>query len=144
MKKILVCLDDSPRAPSVLAAASELALRFGAKLILFRAVSIAPIPEDFQTDEASYGELLERRGREQVNALAHYVDPGLVERIHVEIGIPSEAICKVAREDDVDCIVIGSHGYGTLERMLGTTAAKVVNHADRSVIVVRAGERLAA
>ena len=36
-----------------------------------------------------------------------------------------------------DLIVIGSHGYGAIDRVLGTTAAKVVNHADRTVLVVR-------
>ena len=39
-------------------------------------------------------------------------------------------------------IVIGSHGYGGLERLLGTTAARVVNHADRAVLVVRSPELL--
>jgi nucleotide-binding universal stress UspA family protein len=31
----------------------------------------------------------------------------------------------------------GSHGSGGLDRILGTTAAKVVDHADRNVRVVR-------
>ena len=35
----------------------------------------------------------------------------------------------------------GSFKYAALI-MLGTTAAKVVNHADRAVLVVRAPERL--
>ena len=34
-------------------------------------------------------------------------------------------------------IVIGSHGYGGIDHLLGTTAARVVNHADRPVLVVR-------
>jgi nucleotide-binding universal stress UspA family protein len=33
--------------------------------------------------------------------------------------------------------VIGCHGYSGLDRVIGTTAGKVVNHADRSVFVVR-------
>ena len=37
-------------------------------------------------------------------------------------------------------IVIGSHGYGGLDRILGTTAARVVNHALCSVFVVRESE----
>jgi nucleotide-binding universal stress UspA family protein len=28
-------------------------------------------------------------------------------------------------------------GFGKLDRLLGTTAAKVVNHTDKSVLVVR-------
>jgi nucleotide-binding universal stress UspA family protein len=43
----------------------------------------------------------------------------------------------VARELSVDLIAIGSHGYSPVDHVLGTTAAKVVNHADRSVLVVR-------
>ena len=39
--------------------------------------------------------------------------------------------------------VIGSHGYDTMDKLIGTTAAKVVNHAEVSVLVVRAPERLA-
>jgi nucleotide-binding universal stress UspA family protein len=34
-------------------------------------------------------------------------------------------------------IVIGSHDYRLIDRIIGTTAAKVVNHADRPVLVVR-------
>ena len=36
-----------------------------------------------------------------------------------------------------DLIVVGSHGYSGIDHLLGTTAARVVNHADRSVLVVR-------
>jgi len=40
MKRILVALDDSPRAPSVFAAAAELARMGNAKLVLLRAVGL--------------------------------------------------------------------------------------------------------
>jgi nucleotide-binding universal stress UspA family protein len=46
-------------------------------------------------------------------------------------------VCKEAHQEDVDLIMVGSHGYSGVDRLLGTTAAKVVNHADRSVLVVR-------
>jgi nucleotide-binding universal stress UspA family protein len=36
----------------------------------------------------------------------------------------------------VDLIVIGSHGYHGLDRVLGTTAARVSNLARRNVLVV--------
>ena len=35
-----------------------------------------------------------------------------------------------------DLIVLGSHGYHGLDRLLGTTAGKVVNLARRNVLVV--------
>jgi nucleotide-binding universal stress UspA family protein len=43
----------------------------------------------------------------------------------------------MARSVEADLIVIGSHGYAGFDRLLGTTAAKVVNHAHCSVLVVR-------
>jgi nucleotide-binding universal stress UspA family protein len=146
MKKILVGVDNSPRTPGVLSAATELAERMGAKLVLFRAVSIPtdPNPDDYTTKPEEYGALLARRARLELEAAAKRIDPSRILRFHVELGVPWDAICRAAQADDVDCIVIGSHGYGAIDRLLGTTAAKVVNHADRSVLVVRASERVAA
>ena len=43
----------------------------------------------------------------------------------------------MAEKQHADLIVIGAQGYGILDRIMGTTAAKVVNHADRPVLVVR-------
>jgi nucleotide-binding universal stress UspA family protein len=145
MKKILVGIDNSPRMAAVIAAATELAQKMGAKLILFRAVTLPthPNPEEYLAPE-DYLLVLQRRARLEVEEATKGIDPALVLRIHVEIGVPWDSICRAAQADDVDCIVIGSHGYGAVDRLLGTTAAKVVNHADRSVMVVRNAERLAA
>lgn len=145
MKKILVGIDNSHRTPAVLTAAADMAKKMGAKLILFRAVTIPahPNPEEYLAP-AEYGDILVRRAQSEVDESATGLDPALIERKHVEIGIPWDAICRAAKADDVDCIVIGSHGYGAVDHLLGTTAAKVVNHADRTVMVVRSAERLAA
>jgi len=52
-------------------------------------------------------------------------------------GDPWREIVETGKELDVDLIVIGSHRYhGRVDRALGTVAAKVVNHADRDVLVV--------
>ena len=58
-------------------------------------------------------------------------------RSEVVVATPWEALCMCAQAHDADLIVIGSHGYGGLDRVLGTTAARVVNHALCSVFVVR-------
>jgi nucleotide-binding universal stress UspA family protein len=51
-------------------------------------------------------------------------------------GDPWRRILDIAQELDVDLIVAGSHRYHGLDRFLGTTAAKLVNHADRNVRIV--------
>ncbi len=57
------------------------------------------------------------------------------------VGVPWQTICERAGVEGVDLVVIGSHGYGGLDRLLGTTAAKVVNHAPCSVVVIREPRR---
>jgi nucleotide-binding universal stress UspA family protein len=138
MRKILVAVDGSAREPVVLAAASELARQVGAKLVLLRAITLPmELPQAaFSSRPDEVLALLTRIAREALERRAADL-PGLVENVRVELGAPWSAICDAAREEDVDLIVIGSHGYGVLDRLLGTTAAKVVNHADRSVFVVR-------
>ena len=56
----------------------------------------------------------------------------------VAIGQPSKVILESAQDLDVDLIVVGSHGYQGWDRLLGTTAANIANHADRNVLVVHA------
>jgi nucleotide-binding universal stress UspA family protein len=69
--------------------------------------------------------------------LREEVPTELLEAVDVKVGIPWDAICQEAKRIHADLIIVGSHGYGTLDRILGTTAAKVVNHAECSVMVVR-------
>jgi universal stress protein F len=139
VKRILVALDQSPRAPAVLARASAIARSTGAELFLLRAVGIpAELPAD--AFRSSPNELVERWRVEAVRDLereAALVDSEVVVHVLVHIGQPWASICAAARENDVDLIVVGSHGHSALDHVLGTTAAKVVNHADRSVLVVR-------
>jgi nucleotide-binding universal stress UspA family protein len=140
MKRILVALDQSPRAPEVLARASAIARATGAELYLFHAVGIpAEIPRD--AFRSSPNELVETWRAEAVRDLerrAAAVEPSVVVHVLVHVGQPWVSICAAARENDVDLIVVGSHGHSALDHVLGTTAGKVVNHADRSVLVVRA------
>ena len=52
--------------------------------------------------------------------------------------MPKDAIVNEAREWDADLIVLGSHGYGRVKRLvLGSVAAGVVASAPCSVQVVR-------
>lgn len=53
-------------------------------------------------------------------------------------GHTSRSIVDYANENDVDCIVIGSHKPGLAEYLLGSTAARVVRHASCAVHVLRA------
>ncbi len=139
MKRILVCLDASPRAPFVLKTAAELAQKVGAKLVLLRSVGLpAEIDQEFYVHAAAgMTELLVDKAKKELEVLAKDVPAGLVEGHDVHIGTPWDTICREAKARDCDLVILGSHGYSTVDRVLGTTAAKVVNHCDRNVLVAR-------
>lgn len=139
MKRLLVALDGSPRAQTVLAAAARLAELASGKLVLFRAIGI---PSDMPHEVLSrldhrLEDLLIGNAHAELERFAAGLPRDRVERILTPFATAWDGICRTARELDVDLIVIGSHGYGGIDRVLGTTAAKVVNHADRNVLVVR-------
>lgn len=140
MKRILACLDGSPAQTAVLDAAAELAQALGARLILFHAVAIpVQIPQQvLAVPPTDVGGMLSDMARTQLEELAQ-PRADLVDRIQVELGTAWRAVCDAAKADSVDLVVIGSHGYGGIDRLLGTTAAKIVDHAPCSVYVVRTG-----
>ncbi|MFO0736780.1 MAG: universal stress protein [Labilithrix sp.] len=139
MERILVALDHTPRSKEVLAAAIDLARRTNAKLRLLRCVGLPPeLPANvWALPPAQVTEQLMQIAKKELEQDSAGIPPELFEASTVHVGVPWDTICTVAKEDDVDLIVIGSHGYDILDRIVGTTAAKVVNHADRSVLVVR-------
>lgn len=141
VQRILVALDSSPRAPVVLAAADRLAQLTGASMVVFRAVMVPPdMPRSLlAVTDLSLEEVLRRNARGDLERLTREIPPARLEKIVAELATPWDGICRAAREHQADLIAIGSHGYGGLDRLLGTTAGKVVNHADRNVLVVRAG-----
>jgi nucleotide-binding universal stress UspA family protein len=140
MNRILVALDASPRAPGVLAAAAQLGELSNASLVLYRAIGIPPeLPADlFRVTDRSLEQILRSNAVNDLEQLAKTFPKARVETIATAFATPWDGICRAAREYAADLVVIGSHGYGTIDRVLGTTAAKVVNHIDRNVMVVRA------
>ncbi len=52
-------------------------------------------------------------------------------------GTPSPEILRIAREIGADAIVLGSHRPDLRDYLLGSTAARVVRHAQCTVIVER-------
>ncbi len=139
IRKILVGLDASPRSNHILEAAVALAQRFGAELILVHSVGI---PFDFPADALGLSPtalpgIMEEAARRDLEARARALPPDIARKVDIQIGTPWQVVCNLAKDEDVDLIVIGSHGYSGLDRVIGTTAARVVNHADRPVMVVR-------
>lgn len=137
--KILVGVDGSPREPKVLEAAIALAKDRGGKVYLARAMMVpVSIPTAVWTLQGEdFSQFLVEHGNKELEATAEKVPAQLRGEAITRLGQPADVLIALAEELDVDLVVIGSHGYGGIDRVLGTTAAKVVNRAKCSVLVVR-------
>lgn len=138
MKRLLVALDTSDNSTFVLARAIDLATALGAKIRLLSAVQVPPIVPappvgPIYIDPSTIVRQAEATLRERERE----VPPALRDGVVVELGDASAAVCSAARSYDADLVVIGAHRHGLFARMLGTTAARIVNHVERPVIVVR-------
>ena len=137
IRTILAALDDSPRAALVFETATSLAQQLGAEVVLLRVLSVPPeLPAAAHNRPNHLEEKLERSTAAELQRMAE-VTPGARFGAPVVVeGDPWHQIIAVSKKLEVDLIVIGSHRYHGLERVLGTVAARVVNHADRDVFVV--------
>lgn len=137
--KILVGLDGSERQPEVLRQALELADQCGGTLVLCRAVQIpTSIPAlAWSLQGKEFEDFLVEHAQGQLQHVAETLPSGIVSKVVAELGQPADIVLRTCEEHNCDLVVIGSHGYSGLDRVLGTTAGKVVNRCPRSVMVVR-------
>ncbi len=137
--KILVGVDGSPREPKVLEAAIALARDRGGKVHLARSMMVPiSIPTAVWTLQGEdFAQFLVEHGDKEIALTAQSVPPELRGETITRLGQPADVLVGLAEELGADLLVIGSHGYGGIDRVLGTTAAKVVNKAPCSVLVVR-------
>jgi nucleotide-binding universal stress UspA family protein len=139
IRKLLVALDGSPRARTVLFAAADLAEAFHATMDLLRVITIPP---DFPA--AAHTPLgdplpayMEREAYEAMRGLLSSLPRIPLCQLRVRHGAhPWRTILDVADETEANVIIIGSHGYHAIDRLIGTTAGRVANMARRNVFVI--------
>jgi universal stress protein A len=90
-----------------------------------------PIPFDVDFTES----LLEEAKNRLAEAAEKLGVPA--DRQWLEMGSPKLEVVRVADENQVDLIIIGSHGRHGLGLLLGSTANGVLHHAHCDVLAVR-------
>lgn len=140
---ILVPLDGSPLAELALDEAQELARLPGSNVIFLQVIApaenVISDGEEFAVDQ--------QWERQRIDAL-RYLE-GIRSRpewksvrtqMAVEMGNPAEVILDLARKLDVRWIVMSTHGRTGVNRWVyGSVATKVLEAADRTVVLVRSG-----
>jgi nucleotide-binding universal stress UspA family protein len=136
-RSILVPLDESPIARLVFATATALARDLKAQVHLLRVLTIDPqFPAAAHTKPDGLERKLVDDARTELDKWVTGVTQIAFGPLAIVIGDPWRQILEVANTLDVDLIVLGSHKYHGTDRILGTVASKVVNHANRNVLVV--------
>lgn len=143
LKRILVPLDFSDCSKKALQYAVAFARQFGATLSLLYVIQpYYPVSEMVPMD----GELFDRHMREssetEMSALRKSLDPALKPSATIRYGTPHVEIVRAARDLKCDVIILSTHGRTGLSHVLmGSTAERVVRHANCPVLVLRERER---
>jgi nucleotide-binding universal stress UspA family protein len=146
-KRILVTTDFSEAGDHAIAHAFRMAADHGAEVVLLHVVEtiVAPNPlytQHYLTDPFT-PEVHARVEAEARQALLERVpkDGTLAEvphRVVVSQGLPAQEIIRTTAEQQVDLVVISTHGRTGLKHFLmGSTAERVIRHVHCPVLVVR-------
>lgn len=148
IKKILVPTDGSDHARKAIEFASDIALKYKAKIYLLHVVTHEPkIPDSITElmgaehihESPSYvhlqivgGKILKLAESEVRTRGVEKVDSVVVE------GDPAKNIIDFAREEGVDMIVIGSRGLGGIKDLfLGSVSHKVSHLAHCTCVTIK-------
>ena len=138
-KRILVPTDGSEFAKKAEKHALFLAMASGAEIF---AVSVTEnnFVNGLPLDDEVYqlNQILKERSEENLKEFDELNDNNDLKITHViREGSPAKVILEVAKEEDIDLIVMGSSGKSGFDRfIMGSVADKVVNSAKCAVLVI--------
>jgi nucleotide-binding universal stress UspA family protein len=137
IRRILLATDLSATSDGASSQALDLARDLGGDLLVVSVIDpthgpVADHPagriDQLRADRELVARELVTRGRES----------GVRVTFLIWQGDPGEAIVDAARSEAVDLVVVGSHGRGSMGRLLiGSVSDHVVRHAPCPVLVVR-------
>jgi nucleotide-binding universal stress UspA family protein len=145
LRHILVPLDGSALSARALPLATQIAKAANASVQLFRAIEPMTVPfpdvrqvgstlpsyETFMADVRSRAQ----ENLEQVTTALH--DQQIRAASHVLMGAPAEAIVDEAQRQQVDMIVMATHGYTGVQRWaMGSVADKVLHATTIPLLLV--------
>jgi nucleotide-binding universal stress UspA family protein len=138
LKRILFPTDFSPYSERGLPYAVHLCKEFGATLVLLHINDLPLIlPEYLPELSASPTQDLEQYGLESLERLAGEITGAEVETLQAT-GRPHTEIAKVVEDQDIDLVVMPTHGRGGISHLLlGSVAEKVIRSAKCPVLTVR-------
>lgn len=141
-RRILVPTDFSPQSEAAWGLARRLARAVGAEIVLLHVFVEAPLYSEspFATAQVREAYAAGRAWVEKQLAAwaAGAQQDGLAARTLLRSGVAHEEVVAAVRAEAADLIVIGTHGYGGVDRLLlGSVADRVLRLAPCPVLAVR-------
>ena len=142
IKKVLVPIDFSDYSKSALKYAVNFAKTFNADITLIYVVEPIIYPPDFSMGQIAMPSInteWDDRAKDELQKLAksEIAEIANVKTI-IKTGKPFVEIIETAKEENIDLIIIATHGHSGVEHILfGSTAEKVVRKAPCPVLTLR-------
>jgi nucleotide-binding universal stress UspA family protein len=143
-RKILVTLDGSDRATTILASANDLAVAFGAHVELIRVVApyvpgdvvatlAADRPDPFGVDAET---VHAKRALDDAARILNANGVKTTATVRVDLS-PTRCLLDHVKATEPDCLAIATQGRGLSRIFLGSVADKLIRSAGRPVLVLR-------
>ncbi len=141
MKKILIPTDFSDHAEYALKVAAQIARKNNGEIILLHMLELPHEGSDAISTGHDIPELMFFKNA-AINKLEELMDADYLEGIKVseviQFEMAFEGILNISRLNDVDLIVMGSHGAsGYKEMFIGSNAEKVVRNSEVPVLIIK-------
>lgn len=142
INKVLVPIDFSDYSKGALRYAVNFARSFNAEVLLIYVVEPVIYPPDFSMGQIAIptvGLEMDKRAAEELEKLAKKeIHSDMKVKTIIRTGKPFVEIVETASEENVDMIIIATHGHSGVEHILfGSTAEKVVRKAPCPVLTLR-------
>ncbi len=141
MKKILVPTDFSDHAEYALKAAAQIAKKNNGEILLVHMLELPHQTNDAINHGSEIPEIIFfknavlKRMEELMNS--DYLEEIKVSQL-IQFEVAFEGIMKISKANDIDIIIMGSHGAsGMKEMFVGSNAEKVVRNSEIPVLIIK-------
>lgn len=133
-RSILIPLDGSELAETVLSELDHVAMTSSTRLVLIRVCPVHAVTEKYASEARSNFVQMAESYLEDMKAQLNA--KGFTVEVHVCYGDPAFEILDLAERSDVDLIAMSTHGRSGFGRwLLGSVAEKVIRHSGKPVLL---------
>ncbi len=136
--KILVAVDLTDESKEVTEKAIMLAVQNGATISLVHVIEPLSFAYggDIPMDLSTLQDQLDHHAQKRLDSFAEQLEYP-IQSTYIVTGHTESEIHRIAKDDHMDLVVVGSHGRHGLALLLGSTANGVLHGANCDVLAVR-------